>query len=84
MVRISHIQINRIRREEIILSAEDVVKKLNKPWVMAASARPFNEAIKTDLWLIRATPTVYPQMEEKMVWVKGEAMARPKSSNPSI
>ena len=58
MVQIRQIQIIRIRRDEMILSAEDVVKKLNKPWIMAAKARPFNDAAATDLCLMWATPTV--------------------------
>jgi len=58
MILIRQIQITRIRSDDMILNAEDVVKKLNNPWTKAASARPFKDAAVTDLCLMCATPTV--------------------------
>ena len=55
MILIRQIQITRIRSDEMILNAEDVVKKLNNPWTIAASARPFKDTT-TNLRNFKSVP----------------------------
>ena len=84
MRRICHTQMIKMRMDAPTRRAGEVVRKLKKPWHSAASPIPKDDALRIDPDLNQAALTVYPQIEAKMAWVRGEVKALPKSSKPSM